>query len=151
MGGGVSFCKRVLNIAKLLGGTGSGVRDYGVRWGFGFWRSPAFTACICRHGWTDFISLMSWVRAVRSEIEWFLGPWSLGSSDWDDSGAVLLSVCLILDNPMLCQIAAKTSQKITGGCFSFSGICFLIRQATQINESRLLSLAMPGAIWRSSS
>lgn len=73
----------------------------------------------------DFISFINWVRAVRSEIEWFLQPWSLGSSDWRGSGAVFLLICPVLDNPMHCWGAAKIGKKITRECFSFLDIFIL--------------------------
>ena len=43
-----------------------------------------------RGGKMDFTSSISWVRAVGSEMEFFffLGPWSLGSSDWGDLEAM---------------------------------------------------------------
>ena len=72
----------------------------------------------------DFISLNNWVRAVRSEMEWFLGPWSLGSSDWGGSGAVLLSVCPILDGPMHCLIAAKIGKNHRRVFFCLAYLCF---------------------------
>ena len=99
-------------------------------WARGMWEkqtwSPFIFVCMREWNWS---ACSVEVMNVPAEAVWSAFPsdiklWSLGSSDWVGSGAVLLSVCPILDGPMHCLIAAKIGKNHRRVFFCLAYLCF---------------------------